>query len=110
MNRRELITTGLCLIAAPAIVRAEWIMPVKVIKPAYEPFWIDSGCVQFYPYDVRLKQDGVWAPIPLTSGKAGYWRYNEGSEKWFVELPGLRVERRIDPNNGVEHVSWIKQA
>ncbi len=31
MDRRELITTGLCLIAAPAIVRYSSLMPVKVI-------------------------------------------------------------------------------
>jgi len=37
-NRRELITTGLCLIAAPAIVRAEWIMSVKVLRP--DGIWV----------------------------------------------------------------------
>ncbi len=39
MNRRKLIIGGACLIAAPAIVRYEWLMPVKVIVPV-KPYWV----------------------------------------------------------------------
>ncbi len=39
MDRRSLILGGACLIAAPAIVRYEWLMPVKVIDKLV-PFWV----------------------------------------------------------------------
>ena len=37
MDRRKLILGGACLIAAPAIVRYEWLMPVKKV---FDPGWV----------------------------------------------------------------------
>ena len=36
-DRRSLIIGGACLIAAPAIVKAEWIMPVRTVRWAASP-------------------------------------------------------------------------
>jgi len=108
MNRRKLIITGACLIAAPAIVRAEWLMSVKVIEPV-----------------------GVWAPVPLTDkmGKMGYWFFDGsphyfervGNEDHFMRIesrkltsergwyvkswPNVTLERKVV--NGMEHYRWI---
>ena len=39
INRRSLITGLISLAAAPAIVRVESLMPVKVIKPMMIEYW-----------------------------------------------------------------------
>ena len=49
MDRRSLIIGGACLIAAPTIVRAEWIMPVKLFRP--DGIWV-------HEYENVLGMDG----------------------------------------------------
>ena len=58
MDRRKLIIGGAALIAAPAIVRYEWLMPVKVIVPV-KPYWVkwreDQLAIRGEPLDAETE-------------------------------------------------------
>ena len=81
MNRRKLILGGACLIAAPAIVKAEWIMPVSTVRWATSPF---TG------KPIRWYRDGkTWV---------GYYKHYKivreiwGSGEGFSFHPGIPEE------------------
>lgn len=57
ISRRGLITGLICFTAAPAIVRIESLMPVKVMEPyGISPFMLDHNR-EVYLYLERLKRD-----------------------------------------------------
>ena len=68
MDRRTLITSVACLVAAPAIVRASSLMPVKVISPTKRLFrnlqWVDSSVI-----------------------KTGDFWYNTDNKTWYMACP-----------------------
>jgi len=57
MNRRKFLTAALSIVAAPAVVRADILMPIKVIP--FEPYMLLRGH-SFWtgePHEVRLYED-----------------------------------------------------
>lgn len=70
MNRRGFITGMAALIAAPSIVRASSLMPVKVLMPANDvliPGDVEWGehLIKQIPngWELWQKVNGVWGPI-----------------------------------------------
>ena len=64
MDRRKLITIGACLIAAPAIVRYEWLMPVKkvIVAGRHEVDCRGTNC------DALFRVKCPYDPLPVKWG------------------------------------------
>jgi hypothetical protein len=79
MNRRQLITGLISLVAAPAIVRAGSLMPVKVMNP----LWIDGhGLICGHVYS-EGDENGF-----ADATKFDLFNYVDGPKSWDWKVAG----------------------
>ncbi len=87
INRRSLITGLISLVAAPAIVRAGSLMPVKAMLPLLSTF---DG------------EDIVWRSCPAVDNNWSFVIYNDRTHRIISKSFGLLV----DPGGHIT-VEWV---
>ncbi len=92
MNRRRFLSASALIIAAPAIVRYEWLMPVKkviddgLIPLSYADAWLDPIMEHSINYRETTTAHGFniqqWRKEQLRDGylEKNFWRENQNAE------------------------------
>jgi hypothetical protein len=88
MNRRKFLTAALSIVAAPAVVRADILMPIKVIP--FEPYMVLRGPSLYTGemMDIRVYDDG--SLIDSFVNPSFLDRYNEAARK-FAGYPTVGI-------------------
>jgi hypothetical protein len=94
ISRRSLITGLISFVAAPAIVRASNLMPVKVMEPEF-----------FKSFDDWVKSNG-WSTEPVFSGAWDWASVVDANEKIIKGIRLAHCHVYHQDNDGGTHFDW----